>query len=298
MGIFLDAAYKILKAENRPLSAKELTDKALQQGLLKSSGKTPRQTMKSKISTDILKNKERSSFKRTSSGKFALREWKEEEYHAPRFKKSLFDEDILVFNRKYLSELVDKNGLKLADLDLIFNLFNEICYPIRRRNAEENNNVVQLVSVFIVRYDDKYLTFKRTKRLPESRLHGFYSIGFGGHISPNDLIPLFNVFDPKSQSTFIVRELSEELKLKCTPAIKFRGLLYDNSMPVSRIHLGVVYDVFLEDIDYEIGERGFLMDPKFENIETINKRINDFENWSKIIIREECKRYESTSNPR
>jgi predicted NUDIX family phosphoesterase len=298
MGQYLDIAYKILFNENKPLSAAELTAKAIEKGLLATIGKTPHHTMRSKISTDILKYGIKSQFKRAASGKFALRTWGEKEFHAPRFKKSLFDEDIIVFDKKYLKEFVKKNGLINTDLDRLSKRFNQICYSFTRRKAEDDNTKIQLISVFVVKFKKKYLTFKRTKRLPESRLHGFYSVGFGGHISPEDLMPLFNIFDPNSLETFILRELSEEIKLSYLPSIKFRGLLYDNSKPVSKIHLGIVYDVSLKNPVYEIGEKGFLMDPKFEDITKIKKRINDFENWSQIIIDEELKDHESSINSR
>jgi len=297
MSNFLDAAYKILKREKKPLNPDDLTRKAIEHGLLASIGKTPHHSMRARLSEDILKNKEKSLFKRTDAGTFALREWGQREFHAPRHKKALFDEDIVVFNKSFLKEFISTNGLIHFNLEEVAKKVLHIWHPIKRRIAEEDENIIQLISVFIVRYGNKYLTFKRTKRLPESRLHGFYSIGFGGHISPEDLKPLFNVFDPNDQP-FIIRELTEELKLNYNPFIKFRGLLYDDSMPVSKIHLGIVYDVFLNNMDFEIGEKGFLMDPKFEDIKTIEKRIKDFENWSQIIIGEELKRYEFKNDNR
>ncbi len=132
-----------------------------------------------------------------------------------------------------------------------------------------------------------YLTYKRTKRLPESRLHNYYSIGFGGHLNPDDNLPLFNLADPEQAIQFIHRELKEELILKKEPSISFRGLIYDDSQEVSKLHLGLVYDVLLKTPDFKIGERGFLMDPKFETIDEIMKRLKDFENWSALIAKEE-----------
>ena len=61
------------------------------------------------------------------------------------------------------------------------------------------------------------------------------------------------------------------------------------------MHLGIVYDVTLRDSNFIIGERGFLMDPKFEDIEAIFTRQADFENWSLIIIREEKNKCQSVS---
>ena len=68
-----------------------------------------------------------------------------------------------------------------------------------------------------------YLTYKRTKRLPESRLHGFYSFAFGGHLNPNDLKPLLNIFDPELAAPLLLREsLEKELRINSGDPIDLR----------------------------------------------------------------------------
>jgi predicted NUDIX family phosphoesterase len=287
MALFLKAAYKVLEAKNQALSAREITDLARDAGLLQTSGRTPWQTMKSKLSTDILRRADQSLFMRTAQGQFGLRAWKTrlDEHVAERYQKALFDEDIVVIPASSLLRYVPGPGLYKGDFDR-FSLLEE-CRPMRRRDAEDDETVIQLVSVFIVRYENKYLTYKRTKRLPESRLHGFYSIAFGGHLNPDDLKPLFNVFE--ADSPFLTRELREELRVKDTDisGMTYRGLLYDDSRPVSKQHLGVAYDVWLNTVHYEIGERGFLMDSKFETLHEIANRLDQFENWSVLLAAQE-----------
>jgi len=162
---------------------------------------------------------------------------------------------------------------------------------MRRRDAEEDFSVIQLVSVFVIRHGDYYLTYKRTKRLPESRLHGVYSIGFGGHLNPTDLAPLLNIFDPAVGIPLLERELREEIKFESLgpTAISYRGLLYDNTREVSKQHLGLTYQVLAESDHFEIGERGFLMDAKYETLDEIRERRDDFENWSLLLMDEETK---------
>ncbi len=287
MGDFLSAAYRTLSEQKRPLSPQEIVRIAIERGFLHSEGKTPHQTMKSKLSTDILQKKEKSSFMRSGPGKFALREWEDEyeEHIAPRYKKALFDEEILVFSRDSLPRYIETSGLTKFGVSLP-QLLDE-CYPMMRRLAEENQNVIQLVSFYIVRYKSQFLTYKRTKRLPESRLHGFYSIGFGGHLNPDDIPPLDLHFDPDYAVQSMVRELREELILDERPRLEFRGLLYDDSREVSKQHIGLVYDVRLQSRKYRIGERGFLIDPKFETLNQILSRIEEFENWSALVAREQ-----------
>lgn len=294
MGAFLKAAYEVLQITNRPLSAPEIVAAARTRGLLKTSGKTPAQTMKSKLATNILKNGASSVFMRAAKGKFALREWKGAypEHIADRYQKALVDEDIVVFPATSLRRYVPVNGLYRAAFDGAA-LYSE-CRPMRRRVAEEDFSVIQLVSVFVIRHNDLYLTYKRTKRLPESRLHGVYSLGFGGHLNPSDLSPLLNIFDPALGLPLLERELREEVRFDTlqSTGMDYCGVLYDPSREVSSQHLGLVYQVFASSPSFEIGERGFLMDPKYETLEQINRHRNDFENWSLLLIDEEirCRR--------
>ena len=100
MAKYLEAAAIVLGEAQEPLTAEEITRRALDSGVLVSQGKTPSQTMKSKLSTDILRRRDRSIFMRADQGLFALRYWKSDldEYIAPRFKKALLDEQAVVFD--------------------------------------------------------------------------------------------------------------------------------------------------------------------------------------------------------
>jgi predicted NUDIX family phosphoesterase len=289
MGHFLDVAYKVLAEVKKPLTPEEIVHTGLKYKWLVTRGKTPAESMRARLSTDILEEGEKSHFMRTSSGTFGLRKWESEvAYVAPRFKKALLQEDIMVFPASSLPKYIGGRGLFTTPVKNRRSLIGEL-RPMRREVAEKDFDVIQLVSAFIIKYGDKFLTYKRTKRLPESRLHGFYSIPFGGHLNPDDILPLFDIFDPKIASVVLTRELREEVILPKNqmPEIVYRGLLYDDSREVSTQHLGVVYDVFFKAPDFRIGERGFLMDPKFETLAEIESRISDFENWSWLIVESE-----------
>jgi predicted NUDIX family phosphoesterase len=290
MGHFLDVAYRVLTEEGRPHTAEDIVSIGLDRGWLHSSGKTPWQTMKSKLSTDILRRKRRSRFMRTEPGIFGLREWKPSyrEYHATRFEKALLDEQIVVFPAASLEKYVGGSGLHTVPLQNSAELISE-CHPMQRRHAERDYRFVQLVSVYLLRYGDEYLTYKRSRRLPEARLHGSYSMVFGGHLNPDDVLPLLDIFRPQVGAQLLVRELAEEVILpgEPPPPMIYKGLLYDDSQAISSQHLGIVYDVVLGSKDYEIGERGFLIDAKFETLDEIEARITEFENWSVMIAKHE-----------
>jgi predicted NUDIX family phosphoesterase len=288
MGIFLQAAYIVLKEYGSPLSASDIVAFAQKKGVLSSSGRTPAQTMKSKLSTDILKKNEKSLFMRSAKGKFALREWKKQivEFNADRYQKALFDEDIVVFPSSHLTSFVAGRGLTRTVLQITD--FYPLLQNMRRRLAEEDKSVIQLVSVFIVRHKNRILTYKRAKRLPESRLHDYYSLAFGGHLNPDDISPMFNYFKPDQGQLWLLRELREELRIKPIDMadLVYRGMLYDNMRDVSRQHLGITYEVLVNTEEFEIGERGFLIDAKFESVSQIESRREQFENWSTLLLDE------------
>jgi len=72
---FKDAAYKVLKSENRPLPVENITDIALKQGLLRTAGKTPSATMGAQLYTDIKSRQDKSAFVQLGKNRFGLREW-------------------------------------------------------------------------------------------------------------------------------------------------------------------------------------------------------------------------------
>ncbi len=65
---FKEAAIKILSEAKAPLHYKEITERAIKQGLIKTQGSTPWATMNSVISTSIKKEGENSRFLRTKPG--------------------------------------------------------------------------------------------------------------------------------------------------------------------------------------------------------------------------------------
>lgn len=285
---FLEAAFVILQESGVPLSPQQITDAALERGLINSRGATPAQTMKSKLSTNILAHPQASVFMRTDQNRFGLREWREryDEYVAERYQKALLDEQIVVFERERLSRFVPGPGIHALSpaqsQELLLTLF-----PMQRRVAEDDFDVIQLVSQFLVQVGDRYATYKRTRRLPESRLHGVYSLLFGGHLNPDDVAPLFSIFDPVLGPDYIRRELHEELRFETHPSMSLIGVLYDDSREVSRQHLGILYQVTVPPTEHlEVGERGFLQQLRLESEDEILHRIEDFENWSELVLRE------------
>lgn len=77
---FEEAAYEILKQAGQPLHYREITERALQQGLIESTGKTPAATLNSQIAVSIKNAREGgppSRFYRAGRGILGLVEWEE-----------------------------------------------------------------------------------------------------------------------------------------------------------------------------------------------------------------------------
>jgi len=66
------AAVEILKKSKKPINYKDITKIALERKLIKTSGRTPIETMNSEINKDIRNNKGKSFFKKTDRGFFII----------------------------------------------------------------------------------------------------------------------------------------------------------------------------------------------------------------------------------
>ena len=68
------AAIQVIRETGRPLTAKEITDRILSQGLWRASGKTPTATVAARLYTDIKKLGGASPFVLVGPQTFALRD--------------------------------------------------------------------------------------------------------------------------------------------------------------------------------------------------------------------------------
>jgi len=75
MATFKEVAAQVLKDSSKPLSAREITELALENNLLETEGKTPEATMAAHLYTDINKNK-KTVFLKVGKGRFTLKDKK------------------------------------------------------------------------------------------------------------------------------------------------------------------------------------------------------------------------------
>ena len=104
-----------------------------------------------------------------------------------------------------------------------------------RAKVEDDPNYQQIIPYVVFRHGESYFLTHRLRASSERRLRKQYSLGVGGHINPGDL----GAGDPIQDG--LKREWEEEVIYDGSFEAKLIGLLNDDSSPVSKVHLGVVF---------------------------------------------------------
>jgi restriction system protein len=100
---FLDAAYHVLQNAGEPLHYREITRRALSQGLIQSKGKTPEATMRAQLGSSVKQAAEGnapSPFCQAGRGMWGLAEWEEE---IPAVSEASVSSPPAELERQYLS---------------------------------------------------------------------------------------------------------------------------------------------------------------------------------------------------
>ncbi len=151
-------------------------------------------------------------------------------------------EKVLVIERAVLEQTGMFNGLVFDVERYLDRIFSEgVCRFIERGQAEDNPAFKQLIPYVIMAFDGSYLSYVRGRRAGEARLVGNRSIGIGGHINPQDDMPLFSGGFRETYLAAVEREVSEEVHVEAEHSDRIVALLNDESNEVGRVHLGVVH---------------------------------------------------------
>ena len=134
--------------------------------------------------------------------------------------------------------------------------------------------------------EGKYLSYSRNGT--ETRLHGSRSIGIGGHIDVVDMYDpdyelLNNIKEIIIQAT--IRELEEEINLLCdgdwlVSKTNLGKLIVDTTNPVGEVHVGL----FSKLVYPHAQPQEELHDAKWLTVDELKASIDEYENWSKLII--------------
>lgn len=194
---YLDLARAVLLRERRPLTAKKILEEAVLAAVVPSHlyGNTPHKTLHARLSEDILKNRQRSAFFRTSAGEFFLRELindqtlkpeYRQEYRATRRQIKKRDAPILAFPRDiWLQHFRNSTCLELND----FNGLVASIGPNYVRPNELNGEINHLpVHSFLIAHRGASILSYVFGRLNSTSdpLEEVRSIGFGGYVHEAD----------------------------------------------------------------------------------------------------------------
>lgn len=275
---------KVLEEAGKPMSAKAIVNALEQCGDQAPGGETPWKTVGARLSVDIRSNP-RSKFMRVGRGLYALAAWHDmAAIDVPARRISPLDEDILVVERQAFDQLTARK--KTGHLhDVHYRDLLAKARPIHRMLAEKDHQLVQLIPSFLVFEGDCVLSFRRTRKTPEQRLHDSYSIVFGGHLQAEDSPALF-ADDNQEVERFLFRELHEELGF--TPPLRhsrYLGVLHLTDTAFESQHAGVVFVIDLQTgTQVESREPGYHSSLRFINWGSITDSPVIEDRWSAACI--------------
>ena len=296
---YLAAAATVLRQARRPLSAREIVDRAIADRLLPNatSAKTPQKSMQARLSMHILQRGDASTFVRTSSGRFQLRELLERSggAHIVRsFDRALSRERVLCIPRRTYEDVLTFQGIADDAVSLLGDLVlhGRTVYP-PRVEAENTQEYKQVVTYTLVQYQNRVLSFQRGQfSRVAAFLKGARCIGFGGHVTEADA-NIFGYLD-RGIRVCAARELEEELRgsvdnLRIDEAkLELLGILNDDSSDVGRKHVAIIFRYWVDDWQkWQAVRRGETSVRKLEWVNFARSRLdlNDFEYWSQLCFR-------------
>ena len=190
------------------------------------------------------------------------------------------EERVLCFERKLLTELGVFQGLSL-DVEKylpVVTAQRNLRY-LNRSDAELDKGHKQLIPYVLILCNDKILRYRRGKGGQETRLHGFYSVGIGGHISEEDH-GLFS--SDRGYREGMRRELIEEVAIEDAKDVAV-AVINDDSTDVGYVHFGVVHIVRVPD-ESVAGRRSGIVSPEFVTLDEAVKDLSTSESWSRFCL--------------
>src|SRR5437899_10339128 len=148
------------------------------------------------------------------------------------------EERVLCFERSLLDQLGAFQGVSLEVERYLPVVTASSNLVYRNRNeAEQDKRYKQLIPYVLIFCNGKILRYRRGKGGQESRLHGLYSVGIGGHISDEDH-GLFSTGVGYQEG--MRREIMEEVAIGEAKEAAV-AVINDDSTEVGLVHFGVVH---------------------------------------------------------
>ena len=190
------------------------------------------------------------------------------------------EERVLCFERKLLEELGVFQGLSL-DVERYLRVVTcsaNVLY-MNRSDAEQDRRYKQLIPYVLIICHGRILRYRRGRGGQETRLHGLYSVGIGGHISEEDH-GLFS--SGLGYQEGMRRELMEEVAIEEVKETAV-AVINDDSTEVGYVHFGVVHLMHAAK-ETMAGRRSGIVGPEFVPITEAVKDLAGYESWSRFCL--------------
>jgi len=190
------------------------------------------------------------------------------------------EERVLCFPRELFEKLGEFQGLSLEVQRYVPVVTDSVnLLYLNRSEAEKDKRYKQLIPYVLILCNGKILRYRRGKGGEETRLHGLYSVGIGGHISEEDH-GLFS--DDQGYRDGLRRELMEEVAIDEVEDAAV-AVINDDSTDVGYVHFGVVHIVCVSE-ENVAGRRSGIVGPEFIPIDEAVKEISRYESWSRFCL--------------
>src|ERR1051325_4262867 len=190
------------------------------------------------------------------------------------------EERVLCFQRRLLEELGVFQGLSL-DIEKylpVVTAASKTLY-LNRTEAEQDRRYKQLIPYVLILCNDRILRYRRGKGGQETRLHGLFSVGIGGHISEEDN----GIFSSGlGYDEGMRRELKEEVEIDAANDAAV-AVINDDSTEVGYVHFGVVHVMHVASEEI-VGRRSGIVAPEFVPIAEAMKDPSAYESWSRFCL--------------
>jgi predicted NUDIX family phosphoesterase len=187
-------------------------------------------------------------------------------------------EDVLVVPRSALFGGNEWVGFRDSDLDGLLARVRRHYHFRPRKEVEEDPTEPQIIPYVVFRHEDRYFLTHRLRRSSERRLRHLYSLGVGGHINPEDVAGAADPIDAGLR-----REWEEEVVYSGGFQYRLIGAINDQTTPVGRVHVGLIFLVDGDKPEISIREVDKLAG-KLLPLDAMRSYYLDMESWSQLIF--------------
>jgi predicted NUDIX family phosphoesterase len=187
-------------------------------------------------------------------------------------------EEVLVVPREALFAGTEWTGFRDSGLDDLLSRVRAHYRFRRRSDVEEDPSEPQIIPYVVFRHEDRYFLTHRLRRSSERRLRHLYSLGVGGHINPEDVTEAADPIDAGLR-----REWEEEVVYSGQFSTQLIGAINDQTTPVGRVHVGLIFLVDGDRPDISIREVNKLAGALLP-LDAMRSYYLDMESWSQLIF--------------